>query len=238
MARPLHYLRFNDTTDALKSTQAVSVQQLTTGFTSKRRSPWLCPAPSGGAGLFSFIPCPIILKEIPKTPGAQKGHKMNKANSKPFWRESKQAWYCWIDGHQRSLGPKKNLAWGRYRELLEKKEAAARTTALSVRQCFDYYLEHAAGFEPNTLRNRQQTFEAFLHRGEGRQTSPPRPDRRSSRSMGEIPPRMVALHPPDSHQCRHGGIQSLRQAPPDQGKPDPRRRETALGASEADNQRR
>jgi hypothetical protein len=23
-----------------------------TGITSKRRSPWLCPAPSGGAGLF------------------------------------------------------------------------------------------------------------------------------------------------------------------------------------------
>ena len=28
----------------------------------------------------------------------------------------------------------------------------------TVRQCLDYYLEHAAGMKPNTLRNREQAF--------------------------------------------------------------------------------
>jgi len=86
---------------------------------------------------------------------------MRAVNSKPFWRESKEAYYCWIDGHQRSLGPKKNLAWGKYRELLERKEQLAKSTIWTVRHCFNFYLEHAAGYEPNTLRNRAQTFEKF-----------------------------------------------------------------------------
>jgi integrase len=86
---------------------------------------------------------------------------MRRANSKPFWRESKGAWYCWIDGHQRSLGPKKQLAWGKYRELLEEKKEAARSQDWTVRQCFDYYLEHAASFKANTLRNRRQTLDRF-----------------------------------------------------------------------------
>ena len=34
------------------SLELTSSHQATTGATSKRRSPWLCPAPSGGAGLF------------------------------------------------------------------------------------------------------------------------------------------------------------------------------------------
>ena len=58
-------------------------------------------------------------------------------------------------------GDEKNLAWGRYRDLLEKKEEAAKPQTLSVRQCFDYYLEHAGGFKPNSLRNRRQTFDHF-----------------------------------------------------------------------------
>jgi integrase/recombinase XerC len=86
---------------------------------------------------------------------------MRQANSKPFWRESKKSYYCWIDGRQRSLGPKKALAWRKYRALLETKERQAQSGAWSVRECLDYYLEHAAGFEPNTLRNRKLTFDAF-----------------------------------------------------------------------------
>jgi integrase len=86
---------------------------------------------------------------------------MRRANSKPFWRESKAAYYCWIDGHLRSLGPKKNLAWGKYRKLLEDKERLTKSKAWTVRECFDYYLEHAAGFEANTLRNRKQTLDNF-----------------------------------------------------------------------------
>lgn len=53
---------------------------------------------------------------------------MRKPNSKPFWRASKRSSYCGIDGHQRSLGPKKNLAWGKYRELLEKRSTTGTPT--------------------------------------------------------------------------------------------------------------
>ncbi|HEY2157155.1 MAG TPA: tyrosine-type recombinase/integrase [Isosphaeraceae bacterium] len=83
-----------------------------------------------------------------------------KHNSEPFWRESKGCFYCWIDGRQRSLGKKKQAAWAKYRELLSDRKKLERGR-WSVRECLDYYLEHAAGFEPNTLRNRRQTFDAF-----------------------------------------------------------------------------
>jgi hypothetical protein len=32
--------------------------------TSKRRSPWLCPAPSVGAGIFYFLTCQILMTMI------------------------------------------------------------------------------------------------------------------------------------------------------------------------------
>ena len=35
---------------------------------------------------------------------------MRQLNSKPFFRGKKQAWYCWIDGHLKSLGKKVGLA--------------------------------------------------------------------------------------------------------------------------------
>jgi integrase len=83
-----------------------------------------------------------------------------KHNSEPFWRESKGCFYCWIDGKQKSLGKKKQAAWAKYRELLADRSKMERGQ-WTVRDCLDYYLEHAAGFEPNTLRNREQTFEKF-----------------------------------------------------------------------------
>lgn len=42
-------------------------------ITSKRRSPWLCPAPSGGAGLFLLTPYHKRVTEKPKSRGHQKG---------------------------------------------------------------------------------------------------------------------------------------------------------------------
>jgi integrase len=83
-----------------------------------------------------------------------------KHDSEPYWREARQCFYCWIDGRQKSLGKKKQAAWTRYRELLADRSKLERGR-WSVRQCLDYYLEHAAGFEQNTLRNRKQTFDNF-----------------------------------------------------------------------------
>jgi integrase len=83
-----------------------------------------------------------------------------KHNSEPFWREAKGCFYCWIDGKQKSLGKKKQAAWAKYRELLSDRSKMERCQ-LSVRECLDYYLEHAQGFEANTIRNRTQTFALF-----------------------------------------------------------------------------
>jgi hypothetical protein len=44
-----------NTTPDTKNKTAGTIQGCSSaGITSKRRSPWLCPAPSGGAGLFLF----------------------------------------------------------------------------------------------------------------------------------------------------------------------------------------
>jgi len=86
---------------------------------------------------------------------------MRQANSKPFWRESKGAYYCWIDGRQRSLGKKKNAAWDRYRALIADRDAGKVTKDWTVRQCLDHYLEHAQSMKPNTYRNREQVFARF-----------------------------------------------------------------------------
>jgi integrase len=86
---------------------------------------------------------------------------MRKKNSGPFLRGLVGIYYCWIDGHLRSLHTKKpKIAEGRYREMLKDWEAGiARASApWTVRQCLDYYLEHSAGMKPNTHRNREQTF--------------------------------------------------------------------------------
>jgi len=94
---------------------------------------------------------------------------MKAKNSGPFLRGARGGFYCWVEGHLKSLGTKKpRVAEGKYRELLtdweRRKEEAKESLSpkfLTVRQSLDYYLEHAAGFEPNTLRNREQTFENF-----------------------------------------------------------------------------
>src|SRR4051794_26244828 len=88
---------------------------------------------------------------------------MRQANSKPFWRESKQAYYCWIDGRQRSLGKKKNAAWDRYRQLIADRDAGKATKDWTVRQCLDHYLDHARLMKPNTYRNREQVFARFCN---------------------------------------------------------------------------
>ncbi len=84
---------------------------------------------------------------------------MKPHNSKPFFRESKQAWYCWIDGQLRSLGKKKRAAYDRYRDLLGEKEKPSGPW--TVRQCFDYYLEHASTLPGKAYKNRKAVFDRF-----------------------------------------------------------------------------
>ena len=87
---------------------------------------------------------------------------MRKKNSGPFLRGHCDVYYCWIDGHLRSLKTRKpKIAEGRYRELLKDWEAGKARAAApwTVRQCLDYYLEHAAAMKPNTYRNRKQAFD-------------------------------------------------------------------------------
>jgi integrase len=89
---------------------------------------------------------------------------MRKKNSGPFLRGKRGLYYCWIDGHLRSLKTKKpKIAEGRYRELLKEWEALEGKPAApwTVRQCLDYYLEFAAAMKPNSYRNREQTFNRF-----------------------------------------------------------------------------
>ncbi len=86
---------------------------------------------------------------------------MRRSNSSPFWRESKGAFYCWIDGHQRSLGKTRRAADARYRELLADREKLAARRPWTVRECFDHYLEHAATLKPNSFRNRRQALDRF-----------------------------------------------------------------------------
>jgi site-specific recombinase XerD len=86
---------------------------------------------------------------------------VSKPNSKPFWRESKGAYYCWIDGHQKSLGKTKNHAWTKYRELVADREKLTARKAWTVGDCFAHYLEFAATLDPNSFRNRKQTLDAF-----------------------------------------------------------------------------
>lgn len=90
-------------------------------------------------------------------------------NSGPFLRGARGVYYCWIEGRLRSLGTKKpKIAEAKYREMLtdwNRQKAEERDSSaprpLTVRQCFDYYLARAEGFEPNTLRNRKQTLANF-----------------------------------------------------------------------------
>lgn len=82
-------------------------------------------------------------------------------NAKPFWRESKQAWYCTIDGKQRSLGKKKRAAEAKYRELLADRDALSdgKQRPFTVRQVFDTYLESIAN--PETVKTRRKVLEKF-----------------------------------------------------------------------------
>jgi integrase/recombinase XerC len=91
---------------------------------------------------------------------------MRKKNSGPFLRGLVGVYYCWIDGHLKSLRTKKpKIAEGRYRELLMDWEAqknhALKPDPWTVRQCLDYYLEFAKAMKPNSYRNRKQTFDRF-----------------------------------------------------------------------------
>jgi hypothetical protein len=84
-------------------------------------------------------------------------------NTKPFFREQKQAYYCWIDGQMHALGKKKRIADVRYRELLHTAAEGKKPERWAVRRCFDYYLEHTASMKPNTERNRRQTLDNFCN---------------------------------------------------------------------------
>ena len=89
---------------------------------------------------------------------------MRKKNSGPFLRGKRDVYYCWIEGHLKSLKTKKpKIAEARYRLLLKDWEAekarAGKLTPWTVRECLDYYLEHAATMKPNTYRNRKQAFD-------------------------------------------------------------------------------
>ncbi len=87
---------------------------------------------------------------------------MRKSNCKPYWRTAKQAWYCTIEGRQKSLGKDEKEARARYRKLLRQKAALGGLDAnWTVRRCLDHYLENASRFKANTLRNRQQLFDRF-----------------------------------------------------------------------------
>jgi integrase/recombinase XerC len=86
---------------------------------------------------------------------------MKKHNSEPFWRESKQTWYCWIDGRQRSLGKKKRAAQDRYRQLVAERDRLSDRKPWTVRQCFDYYLEYAESFPGDGHKKRKRLLNAF-----------------------------------------------------------------------------
>jgi integrase len=86
---------------------------------------------------------------------------MRKANCKPFWRASKGAWYCWIDGSQRSLGKKKRAAESAYRELLADPARLTKDKPYSVREVFNLYLDHLNDFKPETLRFRKRVLDGF-----------------------------------------------------------------------------
>src|SRR4051794_34662626 len=89
---------------------------------------------------------------------------MKPHNSEPFYRKSKEAWYCWIDGRQKSLGKKKQAAQAKYRELIAARDREQGGT-WTVRECFDHYLDHAASMKANTLRNRKMILNAFCDEG-------------------------------------------------------------------------
>src|SRR4051794_21896651 len=83
--------------------------------------------------------------------------------SEPWWRESKNAWYCEIDGRQRSLGKEKAEAWRRFYRIMSD-EGLAEPADLTVAVALDNYLEYCLRFPRNTYRNRKQSFQRFLTR--------------------------------------------------------------------------
>jgi integrase len=87
-------------------------------------------------------------------------------NSGPFLRGKRGIYYCWIDGHLRSLKTKKaRLAEGIYREMLKewesKKKQNEAPAPWTVRQVFNAYLAHVQAYKPNTHRNRKMILDAF-----------------------------------------------------------------------------
>jgi integrase len=98
--------------------------------------------------------------------------------ARPFLRGKRGIYYCWVNGHLKSLRTKKpRIAESRHTQLLtDWKEEQKRLTDLAqdvtrpkawtVRECFDHYLEHAATMKPNTLRNRQQILGRFCNGAE------------------------------------------------------------------------
>lgn len=90
-------------------------------------------------------------------------------NSGPFLRGQRGVYYCWVDGRLRSLRTKKpKIAEANYRTMLTtwKDEIARESEPVApaiptVRECFNFYLERAGDFEPNTVRNRRSLFDDF-----------------------------------------------------------------------------
>lgn len=136
---------------------------------------------------------------------------MKAKNSGPFLRGQRGVYYCWVDGHLRSLRTKKpKVAEATYRTMLGewKAEIARKSeppapTILTVRQCFDVYMERAGEFEPNTIRTRKATFDDVCS------------------SVGDLPyhqmttdhlTRWMAKHPGWSSSTRRSAINAIMAA--------------------------
>jgi integrase len=78
---------------------------------------------------------------------------------KPFFRQSKQAWYLQLGKHQMSLGKDPDAAFRRYHEILlhERGQVSAPDSALTVAQVADLFLEYSH------RHNDQQTYDWYKH---------------------------------------------------------------------------
>jgi integrase len=94
-------------------------------------------------------------------------------NSGPFLRGKRGIYYCWIEGHLLSLRTDKpRVAQANYQEKLKDFRAAqgrtreaAAPAPLTVRECFDLYLEYAKRFDPATREARERILDAIAGQG-------------------------------------------------------------------------
>jgi integrase len=80
---------------------------------------------------------------------------------KPWYRQSRNTWYVWIDGKQHNLGPDKEEALRRYHTIMS--EAPEKPSSGSIAALLDAFVVYCAEYKsPSTLRWYEDYLQDFL----------------------------------------------------------------------------